>query len=33
LYATAYRHHSVISHPSLMGLNFVTADEINAAFD
>jgi hypothetical protein len=26
LYATAYRHHSAIAHPSLMGLNFVTVD-------
>jgi hypothetical protein len=26
LYALAYRHHSAIAHPSLQGLNFVTAD-------
>lgn len=26
LYATAYRHHSAIAHPSLMSLNFVTVD-------
>jgi Family of unknown function (DUF5677) len=26
LYAIAYRHHSAIAHPSLMGLNLVTVD-------
>lgn len=26
LYAIAYRHHSAIAHPTLMGLNFVTVD-------
>jgi hypothetical protein len=26
LYAIAYRHHSAIAHPSLMGLNMVTVD-------